>query len=471
MKKLQQIKKGSFNWKTLSPRKIAKHAGIVIGTVLLVCVLTLAFFPDPFLNLFLKERITKAIKEAYPEYSIRFGKMHYNVWMNRLGCDSLSLKTSDSTFACSIASFSISGINWLKILRQSNFTSNTLASSVIDANKIVLNFRHAQNELRFGTLHISVPDSEMTSDSIKYYSLLGDERFFAKSKFRQTMFRFDIPQMKIEGLDCLALLQGKTYHARNINIHDVFADILVNMDKPYDKNSANPQMPNEALASMKEIVRIDSLKIINGRLKYGERYDVGAKPGVITFNKVNVEVSGIANHSAHLETAVVHADGLFMNSATMKLFMAIPLSSKSFSLQYSGSLNTLDATKLNAFIEAGEHQRIKSGVIQSAAFNIKVTSGNANGSLRVVYKDLTIAILNKETGSEKGIFNRIFSFFGKVFIIRGSNVPDEKGLMKIGEIKYTRNPSDYFLQYIWFALRNGIADVAGFPPTVNPEQL
>ncbi len=42
-------------------------------------------------------------------------------------------------------------------------------------------------------------------------------------------------------------------------------------------------------------------------------------------------------------------------------------------------------------------------------------------------------------------------------------MPDENGSIKIGEIKYTRNPDDYFFQYLWFALRNGVADVVGFP--------
>jgi hypothetical protein len=35
--------------------------------------------------------------------------------------------------------------------------------------------------------------------------------------------------------------------------------------------------------------------------------------------------------------------------------------------------------------------------------------------------------------------------------------------MKIGEIKYTRHPQDYFLQFMWFALRGGVADLVGFP--------
>jgi hypothetical protein len=198
-------------------------------------------------------------------------------------------------------------------------------------------------------------------------------------------------------------------------------------------------------------------------LKYCERYAVKAIPGVITFNKVNVSVNGIANHISHPDTTVIHGEGLFMNSDTMKLFMAIPLTSTDFSLRYSGSLSTMDVTELNSFIEAGEHRRIKSGVLHSATYNINVDSGHASGTLRVEYKDLSIVVLNKNTESEKGFFDRISSLIGKIFIIRRTNMPDEKGLMKIGEIKYTRDPEDYFLQFVWFALRNGVADVVGFP--------
>jgi hypothetical protein len=122
----------------------------------------------------------------------------------------------------------------------------------------------------------------------------------------------------------------------------------------------------------------------------------------------------------------------------------------------------MDIPQLNTFLEPAEHRRIKSGILQSATFDVNVTSGHASGALRVAYKDLSIAVLNKATGSEKGFFDRISSLIGKLFIIRGTNIPNEKGLMKIGEIRYTRVPDDYFLQFAWFALRTGVKDVVGF---------
>jgi len=457
-----QIKKTSSEPGKLSLLRVTKYLSFFVGTIILICLFVFIFFPDPIINSLFKDRITADFTKAYPSYSIKLGKLHYNVWKNRLGCDSITLNIND--LSCRAVSFSISGMSWMKIIRQRNITSDALTNSVIDAQNIILDFPKSQIGLRLKMLHLSLLDSVLTAESIKYYSLLNDEQLFAKSKFRQTRFRFTIPKIKITKLDCFALLQGNIYKAGSIDLNDLVADILVNMDKPYDITSTKPQMPNEALNSIKEIIKINNLKITNGRLNYCERYVVKEKPGIITFNKVNILVTGIANHTGRSETVVINGDGLFMNSGKIKLFMEIPLNSKKFSLRYSGSLSSMDVSDLNSFIEKSEHRRIKSGYLQSAFYNIDVNSGYAKGVLRVEYKDLSIAVLDKKTGSEKGIFNRIISLFGKLFVIRGNNIPDDKGLMKIGEIKYRRDPDDYFLQFLWFALRNGVGDVVGFPP-------
>jgi hypothetical protein len=441
--------------------KIMAYAGIAVGAIVLLCMLALLIFADPLVNKYVKPRIVQAFTEAYPASTLYIGDMHYKIWKNRLGCDSILVQTGE--FTCIVDSFSVGGVGWINILRQKDSSLHIFSRSVIDAQSIVLNFHRSRDVLRLGLLHISVPDSEMSAESVKYYSLMHDEQFFGKSQFRQTRFLFDIPHLNILGIDCLALLQGNTYSAKSITLRDMFADILVNMDKPYDINSPNPQMPNELLRSMKDTIAVGSVNIINGRLKYCERYAVKAVPGVIEFTKVNVSVTGIANHTGHSETAVIHGDGLFLNSGLMKLSMTIPLSSKAFSFRYSGSLSTMDATALNSFLEAGEHRRIKSGILDTASFAIDVNSGQANGTLRLAYEDISIAVLSK-AGSEKVFFDQIATFIGKIFVIRRSNMPDEEGKMKIGNTQYTRKPDDYFLQFMWFSLRNGIGDVVGFPP-------
>jgi len=125
-------------------------------------------------------------------------------------------------------------------------------------------------------------------------------------------------------------------------------------------------------------------------------------------------------------------------------------------------LGTMNLAALNKFLEPAEHRRIKSGIVHHAAYSINVLSGHASGILHAEYQDLSIAVLDKKTGSENGIFNRLSSLIGKLFVIHGSNLPDKGRTMNVGIIKYSRNQDNNFTQFLWFGLRSGVGDIVGF---------
>ena len=204
---------------------------------------------------------------------------------------------------------------------------------------------------------------------------------------------------------------------------------------------------------------MDSLSITNGHLTYCERVVAGANPGVLTFGSVSLFAEGIANRGEAAAAIQLRGQGDLMNAGTMKVLMTIPITPPDFSFHYSGSLSAMDLTCLDAFLEIAEHTRIKSGSVQEASYEIDVTNGQARGRVRAIYKDLEMAVLDKKTGTEKGLDNRVASFLENVLKIRNSNAPDASGLMKEGEVNYTRKTDDEFQQFAWFALRSGVLDV------------
>jgi hypothetical protein len=216
---------------------------------------------------------------------------------------------------------------------------------------------------------------------------------------------------------------------------------------------------HEALASIRQPLRVDSLSIANGQFKYCERLAVGADPAVLTFGAVSISGEGIANRGEPTAANHLRVQGDLMNAGTLKVLMSIPIASSSFSLHYSGSLSAMDLTRLDAFLDLAEHIRIKSGSAQEAAFEIDVASGQARSRVRAIYRDFEIAVLDKQTGTENGLNNRVFSFFANTFKIRSSNAPDPPGSMKEGEVNYARRPEDQFLQFAWFALRTSVLDL------------
>jgi hypothetical protein len=221
-------------------------------------------------------------------------------------------------------------------------------------------------------------------------------------------------------------------------------------------------MPNEMLSSIKDTVGIDSLIITNCRLKYSERFVMGRKPAILSFDRVELLVTGIASHAGRDAEAGVQARGTLMGGGTISLAMSIPLSSPEFSFRYSGSLGGMDLSKLNPWIEPSDQTRIKSGTLESAAFAINVNAGTATGNVRAVYRDLVVASISGQTGSENGLAERFASWVAKNVKIRATNTPDKSGAMKIGTVKYARKKSDPFFGYTWFALRSGVGDVVGF---------
>jgi hypothetical protein len=234
---------------------------------------------------------------------------------------------------------------------------------------------------------------------------------------------------------------------------------LVNRDKPPGPFVKSPLMVHEALASIPIPLQVGILSITNGQVTYCERLAVGADPGVLTIGAVNLSVEGIANRGDSSAAVQLRGQGDLMNAGTLKVLMSIPITSTNFSLHYSGSLSAMDLTRLDAFLEIAEHTRIKSGSAQEATFEIDVTDGQARGRVRAIYRDFEIALLDKQSGNEKGLVNRAASLFANVLKFRKANSPEGSGSSKEGAVNYTRKPDDEFQQFIWFALRTGVLDI------------
>jgi len=98
------------DWKKFPIRKVAVYAIGSVAVIVLVCGAIFLFIPDTFINGFFKNKIIKAFAKAYPAYSIGIAGIHYNIWENRIGADSLALTSNDSTFSCSIGAFSTKGL-------------------------------------------------------------------------------------------------------------------------------------------------------------------------------------------------------------------------------------------------------------------------------------------------------------------------------------------------------------------------
>jgi hypothetical protein len=445
------------NSRGLSLRRLSAYVGLCLGALVLAVAVLILVFGGAILNRYGKEKAERAFAEAHPGYALRIGDLDYAMVANRLVAQSVTLSATNTTLK--VGRTSLTGVRWARLLWGTAALADVLADASLEATNLDVEFSQTHYGIRCARLRASVPGSELIAEGTELRTLAGDEEFFAAHDFRTVRFHVVVPECRVLGLAYGELLQGKSYRARSVHFSGPSFDALVNRDKPPKPFVKSPLMVHEALASIRQPLQVDSLSITNGHFEYCERLAVGADPAVLTFGAVSLFVEGIANRGEANAAIQLRGQGDLMNAGTMKVLMTIPITSPDFSLHYSGSLSAMDLTRLDAFLDIAEHTRIKSGSVQEAAFEIDVTAGQARGRVRAIYGNLEMAVLDKQSGTEKGFDNRVASFLMNELKFRNSNAPDASGSMKEGKVNYTRRPNDEFQQFAWFALRTGVLDV------------
>jgi hypothetical protein len=420
-------------------------------------VLFTLLFGGAILNHFGKARIERAFDRAHPGFVLRIGSLDYSVFANRLIAQSVTLSATNSSFKA--GRVSLTGVRWARLLRGAAALADVLDKASVDATNLDVEFPQARYGIHCTRLQASVPDSELIAEGTELRTLPGDEAFFGANKFRTTRFHLVAPECRVSGLAYGELLHGKSWQAESVRFSRPVFEARVNRDKPLEPFVQSPLMVHEALATIPQPLRIDRLIVTNGSLRYCERMSAGAADGVLVFTRVNIDIKDIANRGKATDAISLQAQGDLMDAGTMKVRMTIPIMPPDFSFHYSGSLSTMDLPRLNAFLDLAEHTRIKSGTVQETTFEIDVAAGKARGHVRAIYKDLVIAFLDKETGSENGLGNRIASLLANVLTVRNANAPDASDSMKEGKVDCTRKPEEEFLQFAWYALRSGVLDV------------
>jgi len=441
----------------LSLRRLSARVGLCLGVVVLAAAVSILIFGDMILNGYGKGKVERAFAKAHPGCALRIGKLDYSVGADRLVAQAVTLSATNT--ALKVGRISLTGARWARLLWGTAALADVLVKASLEATNLDVEFPQAHYGIRCARLRASVPDSELIAEGTELRPLPGDEAFFAAYDFQTPRFHVVVPECRVLGLAYGDALQGKSYRARSVHFSSPSFDAMINRDKPPAPFVKSPLMVHEALASVGQPLQVDSLSITNGHFRYCERLAIGADPAVLTIGAVNFSAEGIANRGEPTAAIQLRGQGDLMNAGTIKVLMSIPITSPNLSLHYSGSLSAMDLTCLNPFLEIAEHTRIKSGSAQESVFEINVTAGQARGRVRAIYKNLEIAYLGKQTGSEKGLDNRVASFFANLLKIRNANAPDASGSMKEGEVNYTRRPDEEFQQFAWFALRTGVMDI------------
>lgn len=317
-------------------------------------------------------------------------------------------------------------------------------------------------ELSGGPVRLSTADGRLEIDTIRFVTTVDGAAFRRRVPHRMTRYAIEITGIESSGLQSRPLLHTTGLRTAAVDIAALDADIL--LDKRLPRGPlGRVLLPNEAVRELDRVIGIDTLRLHEGRIVYGEVAPDGVRPGRIAFDDIAAELRDFSNDGADGgagSPATLKARATVAGQGPLEVTLRIPLLSPTLDLDLEGGMGPLRAPALNPMFENLDGISIRSGEVREIRFAAETRAGTSRGTLTAVYDDLSVARIDKGDGGQS-VGKWIESFIANAFIVRGSNLPEDGTLPHRGTISHTRDSDEPFLAFIWASLRSGILSQIG----------
>ncbi|QYA24378.1 hypothetical protein G3I01_02260 [Gramella sp. MT6] len=299
---------------------------------------------------------------------------------------------------------------------------------------------------------LAIGDLEIDNNRVTIADLSINPKF-SKEAFQKTINKEkDRYQLSIDTIllaDLNWTMQNDSLKFQNPYTELKSANFKIYRDKTLpDDNSFKP-MYSEMIRKMPILIQFDSIQIADSYLKYEENIRDDREAGMVEFSDLNMSISNFTNIGIRREDfpkIQVISNASFMKGAPLHIEWQFDVSSRSDQFQISGDMGRLSAAQMNEFFKAGMNIEA-SGEILNMYFNFYGNENQAQGEMRLEYKDFKVEVLRKD-GKRK---NKIIS--GLANLIVRNKALNNKANYK--EISYQRDTTKSFWNYLWNLLKNG----------------
>ncbi|TAG46304.1 MAG: hypothetical protein EAZ31_00570, partial [Cytophagia bacterium] len=313
--------------------------------------------------------------------------------------------------------------------------------SYLDENLLQIDIR----KIGFNT-----KNSTLDLDSVHLKPRFDDHFYTWVKKGRSTSANLKIEKVNLKNIDYSLLKKENTFSASFIRLEKVNTDLF--KDKRWGKPTYNRLMLNDLFQLIKIPLKVDSLEITEGYLKYSEQVTKGLEDaGEIFLSNFAVKMKNISNLDTITKTKI-NAEALVMGEGKLMMEMDIFLNQKILKCEAFGDLSSMSVVHFNQLLEPNYHIRLKKGIIQGAVYQVEMADREAKGVLLAGYKRLRIQFLKPQNHKRKqGIKN----FLTNLIIKNRNNM--YKKHPKYGEINFKRK-HESFWSFLFMSLGSGLID-------------
>lgn len=283
---------------------------------------------------------------------------------------------------------------------------------------------------------------------------LANEAAISRSLSRQEdLYNLEFNNIELIGIDTRMLISKQQLHAAAASLQPL---VRIYRDKTLaeDPISKVGKYPHQALQKIAFPFSIKKINLKNGLVAYTEKAAQSKETGTVFFKNINATLTNVTNLKETIEKnnmLLVDASASFMGVSEAQTSWKLPLNSNNGAFEISGSADGFNAVSLNPITEPLGMLSIQKGQVNKLSFHINGTDVAATGDATLLYDDLKIELLKKDSGDAKK--KNLQTLLANA-LLKNSNPMN--GVTRTEEISYQRDVTKSFFNLVWKSIYSAI---------------
>lgn len=343
----------------------------------------------------------------------------------------------------------------LKVEKQDTLSTAIISKFDFESEEITSVSSDSMYTFKILGLNYQASSQFLSLDSIFIQPNYSDYDFLSRYKYQTDRIEGWLKDVSFQDFSASDYIHNRDFKSSYIEAGEVKMRIFRDLRKEF--RHVNKTAFQDIIYNYPGKLDIDTLKFKNGNVTYSEHEEDSNEAGFIRFNELKANIYKITNDSVYKKEEAYFefmGEALLMGKGEISMLLKARLFDSQNTFTLTGKLGGMDVNELNPFLEKNEFIHISSGRIEEMNFSFTADNTKATGEMLLLYQDLKLRFITKETKKTTAIKDRFMSFIINIKVKSSNPLPGKE--VRTGIIDYERDPERFLLNYSFKSMLTGI---------------
>jgi hypothetical protein len=322
---------------------------------------------------------------------------------------------------------------------------------------------------KIGDVSVNAAKKSITLKNLSFGSTMSKEAFVKHQKVAKEMYGLSLPTLTISGVDWWPAINGEEMKATSVETSG--GKFSVYFDRALPPKNRMGNFPNQLLMKLPLKIDIDKMKFRDLDVSYEEHNPLSQQSGTVYLDHASMEITNVHNKKGG-GPMVVNGTGLLLHKVPVQATFRFDMKNYKSGI-FSASISSttpFDGTLLNSFAMPLGMMKVEKGELQKLQANLHGNELGASGDVTVLYKDMKLALLEKDKGKAALDKKDFTSFVANLFVLKKDN-PKEGKPPRTEQAYFKRDPEGGFMMLVWKTILVGILKTIGAPEKIAYKKI